>query len=64
MLEGEGYIVEVDVSMFGHDSFKERIENCDEDMTIFDKQVWILKLIERTYDGTIGKTILYHVPDR
>ncbi len=45
--------------MFGHDSSEERIENLVEEMTIYDKQVWILCLIERTNDGTIGKTILY-----
>ena len=26
--------------------------------------MWILGLIERTYDGTIGATVLYQVPDR
>jgi hypothetical protein len=44
-LGGPGCIVEIDESMFGHDSSAERMVNQDEEMTIFDKQVWILGFI-------------------
>ena len=60
-----GKTVEIDESMFHHDSSAERmIGDQFEKMSIYSKQYWVLGMTERSDDESIGATVLYYVENR